>query len=84
MLPNGYRAYSESVFDRLRFIDTAANSTSRSRGISGPAGGVGSGLVRVGEGQDPGALLAARLATVDGVVETLIELRDHLPHAGLR
>ena len=22
-LPNGYRAYSESVFDRLRFIDSA-------------------------------------------------------------
>jgi len=76
-LPNGYRAYSEAVFDRLRFIDSV-------RKLDLPLEEI-SGLVQVWEA-DPCAsvkarlrpLLSTQLAVVEDAVDALTELRDHL------
>lgn len=76
-LPNGYRAYSESVFDRLTFIDSA-------RRLALPLEEI-SGLLVAWEAEPCASvkarlrpMLVAQLATVDEAVERLIERREHL------
>lgn len=76
-LPNGYRAYPESVFDRIRFIDSARRLNLPLQEISG--------LLQAWE-HDPCTsvkarlrpLLSTELAAVDDAIDTLTELRDHL------
>ncbi|GAA3566138.1 hypothetical protein GCM10022197_22500 [Microlunatus spumicola] len=76
-LPNGYRSYPDSVFDRLRFIDSARKLDLPLEDIAGllaewEAGPCASAKARLRP------LLSAQLTTVDDAVDTLTELRDHL------